>query len=207
MNEREYRKLKNGIDRRYSDDIAALERVWRIANQTEPPAEERTRLAKGVSEDAVVKAGEAMEGEFTTKHIEDWIASNMKSIAVNRTTISHKIKGLVQDSKLNVIREGKGKRAGVFEKAIQDAANRSVDEIASYQESQSDTVVAFKADKMASEGKIKHLKDVLQRAGVSAAEFKKEYLVEICGVSKMAELTEEQIDMLIETHEHDLEDV
>jgi|GEM_PF-5685468 len=189
MNEREYRKLKNGIDRKYSEDIAALERVWRIANETDPPAEERqagTRQAKGVSEDAVVKAVEAMEGEFTTKNIEDWIATNMKSIAVNRTTISHKIKGLVQDSKLNVIREGKGKRAGVY---------RTVSIIGPLPQ-----MDRFKADKMASEYQIDRLKEVLKRAEITAAEFKKTVLDEK-DANKMSDLTEKQMDELIETYE------
>ena len=112
MNEREYIKLRKQIHEDFQKKISALDTVWEISNTGPVPSmsdEPNKRQPKGVAGSYVTKAVNSFgTQEFTTKDIDDRISQEGHS--ANRTTISHKLKALVQEGVLRVISEGKGKR-------------------------------------------------------------------------------------------------
>lgn len=117
MTEREYRRLRAQIQRKYEDDLAALDRVWKLSQSDRSTQGGRAgRMSKGAVLGGVREAVRAMSGTFTLRDIEAWVRSNKPELsATARTTISGTLKRMV-GREIEVVREGAGKRPTSYKK-------------------------------------------------------------------------------------------
>ena len=173
MNEREYNRLRKHIEADYEKKIEALELVWAMSQGdlggASSNGKANVRQARGVASECVSDAIQRKGGMcFSVRDIAELISRDCET-TVNRTTIAHKLRALVDGGQLSVVTVGKGKRATIY---------RTNSPVATVQ-------------------KAEELRNLLRGNVENAELFKKEVLGEKYGVEKIAELGELAVDELI----------
>jgi hypothetical protein len=134
MHEREYKRLKAQIESRYRADLSALERVWQMAQSSEPPS----KPARAQTEDhkpglfgqmveefapeasLVERARAALPPPgtaFTVRFIEAKIRNAYPDMngSLSLASLSSTLKRFADKGEIHIKIAGAGKRATVFE--------------------------------------------------------------------------------------------
>lgn len=124
MNEREYERLKREIREKCEQDLAALERVWQLAQASAKAYEEaRSGGRKGEVIELVRAAVDSLPvaTPFTQRDvIGEFRKLNPDAPELNRASVVSALRRLAHvDGVISVVEAGKGKRASTYTRPVQ----------------------------------------------------------------------------------------
>ncbi|HWB08802.1 MAG TPA: hypothetical protein VG826_06250 [Pirellulales bacterium] len=183
MNEREYQRLKKHIEDDYRKKLDALEVVWALASGLDGPgkakAEKDDRDEEEGEPRGVLASVEAVlvgvPEIFTTKDVESQFG---ESNAPERSSISHALKRMTREGKLEIAEAGKGQRPTKYRRVVT-------------------TEKAPQPVEMATESDRQEILHLAKATGITPQDFRSQFL-DPFGVSRIVELTKEQADSVKE---------
>jgi hypothetical protein len=111
MNLRDYERYRRQIEDKYQADIAALDRVWAIAQSSASPRSELTIRSDGLG-DAVKDAVQAVDGVFTKKTVTRRLCELDETLPPSiQNVVGGILKKMSEAGEIKMQRLGKGKRA------------------------------------------------------------------------------------------------
>lgn len=122
VNEKEYFRLRRQLDEEHQAGVAALDRVWRLANSCQPPTGKRAphKTDKGnvASEVRRVVAEIAQGVRFTVPDvISALIQSNPdKGEPPQKSTVSHVLIRLREEEVIEQVEKGVGRNPTIYQK-------------------------------------------------------------------------------------------
>ena len=182
MNEKEYRRLKKGIQDDHRKKLEALDLVWQLSNNCPPPkplkapipptegeavSDGKSKAAR-IVEEAVDAAGE----QFSTKEIARWIVDKLGPGTVQRSTISHSLRRM---KAIDLVKKGMGKSPSIWRKVV--AETTPTPEPSTPEQAEA-------------------IRSLIKTKGINAAEFKEKFLVGRYGVDRLASLTRDQAESI-----------
>jgi len=202
MNEREYERLKKIIQDDYRKKLEALDIVWRVAVGSSPPGEKLTTApnggsaagdsdepaeSRGVIMAAVEDAIYQIEGAFTVKSVAPLVMEILPGTqSPERSSISHALKRLADDGRLEVVQLGRGKRPTTYRRASPPDSDRH-----RAGGDGSDGAIMCNDDQKT------RIRDMVRDHGFEVPEFREVVLDGIFGVSALKDMTHGQAADLI----------
>jgi hypothetical protein len=188
MNDAEYLHLRRQIESEYSQNLDALNRVWRLANgSSEPPTpslamtgELRSRSGRGEIMTAIRENLNALSGNFTWKAIRDRLSEARPELPANRTTISQVLRKLTDLGEINEVESGRGKRPAIY-CTIQPP------------EGQTDELPP---PKLATEEQIAEMRSLCTEGGYTVEEFKAEFIYKL-GYDKVGKMPRRLVEAVL----------
>lgn len=114
MAERTFEQMERQIQRRYYKDMAALARVRRLTACEAVTQSDESLKAVGLVI-AVRHLLSKIHGEFTTKLIAERLKAAQPDLPVKRASVSATLKRLADDSEIEVVEVGSGRRASRYQ--------------------------------------------------------------------------------------------
>lgn len=134
MNQAEYCRLREQVDADYKKNREALDRLWRMSNETPPPsmsgntAVAPAALAAGQRQQEPNKLPAAVEiavgscsSPFTVKDVAAALGEQHPDLVAKNSSISHVLRRLVRNGKLELVEIGKGKRPSMYKTLTEPA--------------------------------------------------------------------------------------
>ena len=112
MTEQEYFDLHNQAKTDYERKLEALNIVFDLSNQT------RLRQKNGYLAKLISEAMPGLSDEFTAKDVKSAILTLNPNVKVNRSSLSHSMKKLMDKLNIEIVSVGKGRRGTVYRKTI-----------------------------------------------------------------------------------------
>lgn len=188
MNERDYLHLKKQFADDYAKKVEALELIWQESSGGKKPPKEQvegnvTSGARGYLATALEDFYKSWGAkEFSAKNFEDWLRRE-RNMHAHRTTVTHKLRRLVNDGALGLAARGSGKRGSVyFWIEAKRLADKPLDGSATEQPVTDEDVQAFKAMLLDRQAPIEEVRRVLSE----------EY-----GVEKIIQLSRQKFEELL----------
>jgi hypothetical protein len=179
MNERDYLRLKRQFHEEYAKKLEALELIWQEASGGKKPPRDSEEskggaaATRGFLADAIAEFARSHGPfDFSSKDFEDWLLKT-KGHRANRTTVTHKLRRMVNEGELALAERGSGKRASRY------------------------SWLTLPKEIPASDVQIEELKRILIETNVDPVTFKSGVLQREFGVERLKELSSGQIEGLI----------
>ena len=119
MTEKEYYRLKQKAESDYKENLAAIERVWKMTSDSSGSKPRNRRPREGSFRDQVRNAAKQIAGEFTLHSIKEKLKEMNPATAdgIEDQKISSALARLKDRKEIVVVEQGAGKKAGTYKLA------------------------------------------------------------------------------------------
>lgn len=119
MNDREYERLRKGIEDEYRANLDALERVYKWSKKH--PSSTSSNGKRGNLLKAARNAVSMKTGAFDLRDIEEAIKRSDPDITIRRPSLSSALLRLVEDEILEIVDRGSGRKGSTYRNRILSA--------------------------------------------------------------------------------------